>query len=232
LFAKGSVESTHKVPTSHYHTKHRTDGRCHRGRVARWTNTPARIFKDPAPGPHPPSQPHYIYRPRAGSSYNWPPRAPSKYDLSPVPGPWRTIVCSLEVRGLRARARARARVPCGQFSLVVSREILWLLANKSMSCKAQPRVQAVRWHMGRPGGWGLSATFAQQCDRLRCVALLVRACVRACVRVERRVNRTHPDNAPLGYCVTSRLRLRKMRKINRVAKIGSKKSSHRDAAAA
>jgi len=24
---KGSVESTHKVPTSHYHTKHRTDGR-------------------------------------------------------------------------------------------------------------------------------------------------------------------------------------------------------------
>ena len=28
---KGSVESTHKVPTSHYHTKHRTDGRCHRG---------------------------------------------------------------------------------------------------------------------------------------------------------------------------------------------------------
>ena len=24
--AKGSVESTHKVPTSHYHTKHRTDG--------------------------------------------------------------------------------------------------------------------------------------------------------------------------------------------------------------
>ena len=29
LFAKGSVESTHKVPTSHYHAKHRTDGRCH-----------------------------------------------------------------------------------------------------------------------------------------------------------------------------------------------------------
>ena len=26
---KGSVESTHKVPTSHYHTKRRTDGRCH-----------------------------------------------------------------------------------------------------------------------------------------------------------------------------------------------------------
>ena len=48
-FAKGSVESTHKVPTSHYHTKHRTDGRCRRGRAARWTNTPARIFKDPAP---------------------------------------------------------------------------------------------------------------------------------------------------------------------------------------
>jgi hypothetical protein len=35
LVAKGSVESTHKVPTSHYHTKHRTDGRCHRGRAAR-----------------------------------------------------------------------------------------------------------------------------------------------------------------------------------------------------
>ena len=32
LIEKGSVESTpHKVPTSHYHTKHRTDGRCHRG---------------------------------------------------------------------------------------------------------------------------------------------------------------------------------------------------------
>ena len=47
-FAKGSVESTHKVPTSHYHTKHRPDGRWRCGRVARWTNTPpARIIKDP-----------------------------------------------------------------------------------------------------------------------------------------------------------------------------------------
>ena len=35
--AKGSVESTHKVPTSHYHTKHRPDGRWRCGRVARWT---------------------------------------------------------------------------------------------------------------------------------------------------------------------------------------------------
>ena len=36
---KGSVESTHKVTTSHYHTKH-----CHvGGRAARWTHTPARI---------------------------------------------------------------------------------------------------------------------------------------------------------------------------------------------
>ena len=78
---KGSVESTYKVPTSHYHTKHRTDGRCHRGRVARWTNTPARIFKDPAPTPRP-SHTTSI-GPRAGSSYNWPPRAPEQ--VRPVP---------------------------------------------------------------------------------------------------------------------------------------------------
>lgn len=45
---KGSVEQTRKVPR-HYHAKHRTDGRYHRGRVALWTNTHARIFKDPDP---------------------------------------------------------------------------------------------------------------------------------------------------------------------------------------
>ena len=76
LFAKGSIESTHKVPTSHYlrkgqlnrpnrHTRsqltsdkvpgtdqplpHETLPRS--GRVTRWTNTPVRIFKDPAPTP-------------------------------------------------------------------------------------------------------------------------------------------------------------------------------------
>ena len=57
FFAKGSVESTHKVPplvpTSHYHTKSGTDWRCHSGRVARWTNTPARISRIRPPTPHP-----------------------------------------------------------------------------------------------------------------------------------------------------------------------------------
>ena len=48
--AKGSVESTHEVPTSHYHTFETLP---RSGRVARWTNTPARIFKDPAPTPVP-----------------------------------------------------------------------------------------------------------------------------------------------------------------------------------
>ena len=55
FFAKGSVESTHKVPplvpTSHYHTKPGTDWRCHSGRVARWTNTPARISRSGPPTP-------------------------------------------------------------------------------------------------------------------------------------------------------------------------------------
>ena len=53
---KGAVESTPKVPTSHCHTKHRTDWRCTRSRrsgVGGLTHTPgcstpARIFKDPA----------------------------------------------------------------------------------------------------------------------------------------------------------------------------------------
>ena len=35
------------LPTSHYHTKHSTDGRWHCGRAARCTNTPARIIKAP-----------------------------------------------------------------------------------------------------------------------------------------------------------------------------------------
>ena len=68
LFEKGSVESTHKVPTSHYHAKHRLalpGARC--GRVARWTNAPARIFKDPAPTPTsqsvPPTPPTALRRP-------------------------------------------------------------------------------------------------------------------------------------------------------------------------
>ena len=84
IFEKGSVESTHKVPTSHYHTKHcpiifgLRKGQVNRhtryrpahqplphetlpprsGRVTRWTNTPVRIFKDPAPTPIPPIPPH------------------------------------------------------------------------------------------------------------------------------------------------------------------------------
>ena len=47
-FAKGSVESTHKVPTSHYHTKH-----CHAavvslgGLTMGLTHRAVRIFKDP-----------------------------------------------------------------------------------------------------------------------------------------------------------------------------------------
>jgi hypothetical protein len=47
-FEKGSVESTHKVPTSHYHTKH-----CHAVVASLGGLTPARIFKDPAPTPRP-----------------------------------------------------------------------------------------------------------------------------------------------------------------------------------
>ena len=43
------------------------------GRVTRWTNTPVRIFKDPAP---PPSRPRYIYRPLADSSRDRPPMPP------------------------------------------------------------------------------------------------------------------------------------------------------------
>ena len=50
LFEKGSVESTHKVTTSHYLLPHETLPRS--GRATRWTNTPVKIFKDPAP--HPP----------------------------------------------------------------------------------------------------------------------------------------------------------------------------------
>ena len=86
-FVKGSVESTHKVPTSHYqHTKHKTDGRCHRGRVARWNNKPARIFKDPPPPTAiPPSQPRYIYWPHAGSSHDWPPCPRALEQVRPVP---------------------------------------------------------------------------------------------------------------------------------------------------
>ena len=38
LLRKGQlIESTHKVPTSHYHTKSGKDWRCHHGRATRWT---------------------------------------------------------------------------------------------------------------------------------------------------------------------------------------------------
>ena len=50
-----SVESTapQGVPTSHYPTRNTSvqDGRWRSGRAARWTYTPARIFKDPARPP-------------------------------------------------------------------------------------------------------------------------------------------------------------------------------------
>ena len=50
-FEKGSVENRHTRyrPAT---TTRNTDWRC--GRAARWTNTPARIFKDPVP--HPPEK--------------------------------------------------------------------------------------------------------------------------------------------------------------------------------
>ena len=54
-FENGSVESTHKVPNSHYHTKHWPSS----GRVARWTSTPARNFKDRPPHPTPTSRKAY-----------------------------------------------------------------------------------------------------------------------------------------------------------------------------
>ena len=91
----GSVDSTHKAPKkgqlnrhtryrpatnylANYHTKHRTsDWRCHRGRVARWTNSHRRGFSRIRPPP-PAFQPHHIYQPHADSSHNWPSRAPSK----------------------------------------------------------------------------------------------------------------------------------------------------------
>ena len=69
LFEKGSVESTHKVPTSHYHAKHRLALRSRRtpslgGLTHR---RPARIFKDPAPTPTsqsvPPTPPTALRRP-------------------------------------------------------------------------------------------------------------------------------------------------------------------------
>ena len=53
VFAKGSVESTHKQGTqgTDQPLPHETLPRS--GRVTRWTNTPVRIFKDPAPTPIP-----------------------------------------------------------------------------------------------------------------------------------------------------------------------------------
>ena len=60
LIEKGSVESTHEVPTSHYHTKH-----CHAAVVSLGGlsdfNTPVRIFS------RIPFQPYYIYQPHANS---------------------------------------------------------------------------------------------------------------------------------------------------------------------
>ena len=95
-FAKGSVESTHKVPKGTdqplphetHEDRRALSPRSRLGRAARWTNssnTPARIFKDPAPTPRP-SHTTSI-GPHAGSSYNWPPRAPEQLHVQVRPVP-------------------------------------------------------------------------------------------------------------------------------------------------
>ena len=67
FFAKGSVESTHKffcervscIDTQGTDQPLPQETLPRSGRVTRWTTTPVRIFKDPAP---PPSRPRYISR--------------------------------------------------------------------------------------------------------------------------------------------------------------------------
>jgi hypothetical protein len=71
-FEKGSVESTHKVPTSHYHAKH-----CH-AVVASLGGLEHTGEEFQGSGPHPPSRPRYIYRPPADSSRDRPPMPPKK----------------------------------------------------------------------------------------------------------------------------------------------------------
>ena len=70
-FEKWSVESTHKVPTSHYHTTRNTGPRG--GRVARWTNTGEDVSRV-RPSPVPATL--YIFY--------WPP-ADSSRDRGPMP---------------------------------------------------------------------------------------------------------------------------------------------------
>jgi hypothetical protein len=71
LFEKGSVESTHKVPTSHYHAKH-----CHAVVASLGGLTHRRGLSRIRPPP--PSRPRYIYRPPADSSRDRPPMPPKE----------------------------------------------------------------------------------------------------------------------------------------------------------
>ena len=68
---QGSVESTHKVPTSHYHTKH-----CHAVVASLGGLTHRRGLSRIRPPP--PSRPRYIYRPPADSSRDRPPMPPKE----------------------------------------------------------------------------------------------------------------------------------------------------------
>ena len=55
------------------------------GRVTRWTNTPVRIFKDPAPRPPPDAQPRTYSIGLAGSSHDWPPCPRAATTCPPCP---------------------------------------------------------------------------------------------------------------------------------------------------
>ena len=71
-FEKWSVESTHKVPTSHYHTTRNTGPRG--GRVARWTNTGEDVSR--VRPPPVPATLYIFYRPPADSSRDRGPMLP------------------------------------------------------------------------------------------------------------------------------------------------------------
>ena len=71
-FEKWSVESTHKVPTSHYHTTRNTGPRG--GRVARWTNTGEDVSR--VRPPPVPATLYIFYRPPADSSRDRGPMPP------------------------------------------------------------------------------------------------------------------------------------------------------------
>ena len=81
---KGSVESTHKVPTSYYHTKH-----CHAVVAPLGGLTHRRGFSRIRPPPPVPAILH-LSAPMPVVRITGLPVPPCKYDLSPVPGPWGT----------------------------------------------------------------------------------------------------------------------------------------------